>query len=106
MRQMSGCRKTPLAKQRQHLCCRNVRHPKHEVMPTHERFGLIQNSDRAGHIALGESQAGEQYPTGSNGVDVYLPRELGTLLPLLQSFLQVDTSGLRTRTVEISVVIH
>src|SRR5438093_584107 len=72
MRQMSGCCQMALAKQRQHLCCRNVRHPKHEVMPTHERFGLIQNSDRAGHIALGESQAGEQYPAGSEGVDEYL----------------------------------
>ena len=79
-----------LAKQRQHLCGSNLRHPKHEVMLAHERFGLIQNSDRAGHIALGKLQAGEKHPTRSEGVDaVHLPRQLEALLPVLLGGLQV-----------------
>ena len=43
-------------------------------MSAHERFGLIQHSDRAGHIALGESQAGDKHSAGSEDSDEYLPR--------------------------------
>ncbi len=52
-----------LAKQRQHPCGGNVGQPKQEVMLAHKRFGFIQSGDRAGHVVLGQSQAGEKYQT-------------------------------------------
>src|SRR2546421_7186021 len=78
-----------LVKQEKHLCGSNIRHPKHEAMPAHVRFGLIQRSGRAGHIALGKFQAGDKYPVRSQGVDEYLPRQLGTLLSVREGGLQV-----------------
>src|SRR2546428_9326952 len=90
LRQMSGRRQMALAKQRQHLCGSNIRHPKHEVMLAHELFGLIQNSDRARHISLGKPQAGEKHPIRSEGVDaIYLPRQLDALLPVPLGSIQV-----------------
>ena len=90
LRQMSGRRQIALAKQRQHLCGSNLRHPMHEVMLARERFGLSQNSGRAGHISLGKFQAGEKHLTGSEGVDAFhLPRQLEALLPVLLGGIQV-----------------
>ncbi len=71
-------------------------------MSAHERLGLIQSSGGAGHISLGQFQAGEQHPVRSQGVDEYLPCELGTLLRVLRGFLQVipfveDTSQAEMR---------
>src|SRR2546428_4678111 len=89
MRQMSGCCQVALVKQEKHSCGSNIRHPKHEAMPAHERFGLIQSSGCAGHISLGKFQAGDKHPVRSEGVDDYLPRQLGTLLSVLPGGLQV-----------------
>ena len=88
--QMSGCCQMALVKQDKHLCGSNIRHPKHEAMPAHERFGLIQNSGRAGHISLGKFQAGEQHLIRSEGVDAFhLSRQLEALLPMLLGGIQI-----------------
>src|SRR6266480_466003 len=78
-----------LVKQEKHLSGSNIRHPKHEAMPAHVRFGLIQNSGRTGHISLGKFQAGDKHPVRSEGINDYLPRQLGTLLCVLFGGIQV-----------------
>jgi hypothetical protein len=87
--QVSGGCQMALVKQEKRLCSSNIRHPKHEAMPVHERFGLLQSSSRAGHISLDQFQAGDKHPVRSEGVNDDLPRHLGTLLCVLRSFLQV-----------------
>ena len=88
--QMSGCCQMALVKQDKHLCGSNIRHPKHEAMPAHERFGLIQNSGRAGHISLGKFQTGEKHLIRSEGVDAFhLLRQLEALLPMLLGGIQI-----------------
>jgi hypothetical protein len=89
-RHMSGCCQMALVKQEKHLYGSNLRHPKHEAMPAHERFGLIQNSGRAGHISLGKFQTGEKHLIRSEGVDAFhLSRQLEALLPMLLSGIQI-----------------
>ena len=88
--QFSGCRQIALVKQRKHLGRSNLRHPKLEVMSTHELFGLIQNSGCARHISLGKLQVGEKHPTRSERDDTFrLPRQFDALLPVLLGGIQV-----------------
>ena len=59
-------------------------------MPAHVRFRLMQNSDRAGHIAPGQFHTGEKHLAGSEGVETFrLPRQEDALLPMLFGGIQV-----------------
>ena len=57
LRKICRRRQLAMAQQRANLCGSNVRHPKHEVVLAEERFGLVQNRERAGHISPGKPQA-------------------------------------------------
>src|SRR6266568_3903917 len=88
--QMSRRRQIALAEQGQHLCGTNVTHPKNKIVLEQERFGLIQNSDRAGNVSLSKPQPGEKHRIRQEGVDAFYPaRQLEALLPVLFGSIQV-----------------
>ncbi len=71
LRQMRGCRKIALAQQRQHVRGSNFRHAMHQVVLARGPAGLGEQSGRAGHIALGQFQAGKHHLTGNTSVGVF-----------------------------------
>jgi hypothetical protein len=90
LREMSGCREVAQVKQDKHLYSSNVRHHKQQMMPTKERFCLIQNSNRASYISLRKPQAGKEQAIRSISTDACrLSRHLEALLSMRQRGLQV-----------------
>ncbi len=87
----SGCRQIALAKQRKHLRGSNLGHALHEVMLAHGLLGLRQHGGRAGHIAPGQFQAGQEHLADNESVNhaVILPRQLQALLSVLLSGIQI-----------------
>ena len=78
---MSGCRQVALAQQQKHLGGSNLRQAIHEVVLARGLTGLSEQRDCAGHIALGQLQAGKQYLTEHEAVNrsIILPRQLEAL---------------------------
>ena len=64
---------------------------KHKVLLARGLIGLRQHSGRAGHISLGQFQAGEKHLTDNESVNhaIILPRQVEALLPVLLGGLQV-----------------
>jgi len=95
---MSRRREMALAQQCKHLRGGNVSHPKHEVVLAQELLGLMQNSDRARHIALSKPQAGEKHRIRGECIYTFsLPRQLEALLPVLLGSIEVVPFVVDTR---------
>ena len=91
MREVSGKRQVTLSKQDKHLLGGNFRDAMHKVALAGGLAGLIQNCGRAGHISLGQFQAGKKHLADDEPVNnpVILPRQEEALPPVLLGALQV-----------------
>jgi hypothetical protein len=69
----------------------HFRYAIHKVLLARGLTGLSEQSGRAGHISLGQFQAGKKHLTENKSVNnsIILPRQVEALLPVLPGFIQV-----------------
>jgi hypothetical protein len=71
LRKMRGGCQVALAQQRQYVRGYNFRHTIHQVVLARGQAGLGKPRGRAGHVALGQFQAGKHHLTGNTFVGVF-----------------------------------